>query len=283
MRGRIGRLFASPRMTRLGLLLLCAAYLQGGIDKLVDFPGAVAEQAQFGLAPAKLFAVAVIDTELIGSALVLSGSLRWLGALWLGGFTVIASFLANRFWDLPPGMERFMAANAFFEHLGLVGGSLNALAAREVVALVVLLWVKLVLLIAGFGLAPHFGPFPDGNTWQALATGVTLVAATAVQNGIQRIHLPTAPPSTLMTGNTTQVVIDAVDLTRGRLAPDVHAITRARLVRMGTSIASFAVGCAAAALMYAVTSMWCFALPPLIALGAALAHVESRPVAIVNK
>ena len=26
------------------------------------------------------------------------------------------------FWNLPPGHERFMAANAFFEHLGLVGG-----------------------------------------------------------------------------------------------------------------------------------------------------------------
>jgi len=28
------------------------------------------------------------------------------------------------FWELPPGQERFMAANAFFEHLGLVGGVL---------------------------------------------------------------------------------------------------------------------------------------------------------------
>ncbi len=81
MRGRIGRLFASPRMTRLELLLLCVACLQGRIDKLVDFPGAVAEQAQFGLAPAKLFAVAVIGTELVGSAPILSGRVRRLGAL----------------------------------------------------------------------------------------------------------------------------------------------------------------------------------------------------------
>jgi len=30
--------------------------------------------------------------------------------------------IALRFWELPAGQERFMAANAFFEHLGLVGG-----------------------------------------------------------------------------------------------------------------------------------------------------------------
>jgi len=34
----------------------------------------------------------------------------------------MATFIALRFWELPAGHERFMAANAFFEHLGLVGG-----------------------------------------------------------------------------------------------------------------------------------------------------------------
>lgn len=114
----------SPWLQRLGLLGLCAAYLQGGFDKLLDFPGAVAEQAHFGMAPPVLFAAATIATELAGSALVLSGWLRWVGALWLGGFTLIASFLANAFWTLPPGTERFMTENGFFEHLGLVGGFL---------------------------------------------------------------------------------------------------------------------------------------------------------------
>jgi uncharacterized membrane protein YphA (DoxX/SURF4 family) len=108
----------------LALLGLCAAYLQGGLNKLLDWPGAVAEAAHFGL-PAPPFAAAgTIATELIGSALVLSGRLRWLGALWLAVFTLAATFVANRFWELPPGRERFMTANAFFEHLGLVGGFL---------------------------------------------------------------------------------------------------------------------------------------------------------------
>jgi uncharacterized membrane protein YphA (DoxX/SURF4 family) len=46
-----------------------------------------------------------------------------LGALALAGFTLFATFVANRFWEMAPP-ERFMAANSFFEHLGLVGGFL---------------------------------------------------------------------------------------------------------------------------------------------------------------
>jgi hypothetical protein len=34
------------------------------------------------------------------------------------------TLIALRFWELPTGHERFMAANALFEHLGLVGGFL---------------------------------------------------------------------------------------------------------------------------------------------------------------
>ena len=36
---------------------------------------------------------------------------------------LMATFIANRFWGMAPP-ERFMAANSFFEHLGLVGGFL---------------------------------------------------------------------------------------------------------------------------------------------------------------
>lgn len=37
---------------------------------------------------------------------------------------LLATGIALRFWELPVGQARFMAANAFFEHLGLVGGFL---------------------------------------------------------------------------------------------------------------------------------------------------------------
>jgi len=103
---------------------LCAAYLQGGIVKLTDFPGAIAEMNHFGLTPAPLFAVLVIALELGASLMILTGRLRWLGAIGLAGFTLLATGIALRYWELPVGHERFMAANSFFEHLGLVGGFL---------------------------------------------------------------------------------------------------------------------------------------------------------------
>jgi uncharacterized membrane protein YphA (DoxX/SURF4 family) len=105
------------------LLLLVSAYLQGGIDKAIDFPAAVEEMRHFGLQPAAPLALATIVLELGASLLVLTGRLRWLGALALAGFTLFATFLANRFWSLPVP-QRVMVENAFFEHLGLVGGFL---------------------------------------------------------------------------------------------------------------------------------------------------------------
>lgn len=105
----------------LALLGLCAAYLQGGLVKAFAFDGAVAEMAHFGVAPAAPLALAVIVLELGASLLILSGAYRWLGALALGGFTLVAACVANRYWEMS-GMQRFAAMNAFYEHLGLVGG-----------------------------------------------------------------------------------------------------------------------------------------------------------------
>lgn len=117
-------LLGSTAIRWLAYLGLCAAYLQGGITKLFNFPGAVAEMQHFGLSPAPLMAALVIALELGASLMVLTGKLRWLGALALAIFTLAATGMALRFWELPVGQERFMATNSFFEHLGLVGGLL---------------------------------------------------------------------------------------------------------------------------------------------------------------
>jgi uncharacterized membrane protein YphA (DoxX/SURF4 family) len=114
----------SPAVRWVALLLLCAAYLQGGLNKAMDFGAAIGEMNHFGLSPAGPLAVAVIVLELGAAALILTGFWRWLGALALGAFTLMATFVALRFWEMPVGQERFMAANSFFEHLGLVGGFL---------------------------------------------------------------------------------------------------------------------------------------------------------------
>ena len=86
----------------LALLALCAAYLQGGLNKALDFDAAVAEMRHFKLEPAAPIAAATIALEIGASLLILSGYLRWLAALALAGFTLMASFLANPFWSAMP-------------------------------------------------------------------------------------------------------------------------------------------------------------------------------------
>ena len=115
------RMLGSVTIRWLALLALCAAYLQGGLDKAFDFAGAVAETQHFGLPFAAPLAALTIVVELGASLLILSGVKRWAGALVLAGFTLFATFVANRFWEMAPP-ERFMAENAFFEHIGLIGG-----------------------------------------------------------------------------------------------------------------------------------------------------------------
>lgn len=102
-------------------MLLVSAYLIGAATKLTDWPGAVAEQAHFGMTPPAFWAALTIAVELAGPLLILSGRLVWLGTGMLGLFTLLAAIKANAFWTMA-GPERFAATNAFFEHLGLVGG-----------------------------------------------------------------------------------------------------------------------------------------------------------------
>jgi uncharacterized membrane protein YoaK (UPF0700 family) len=142
----------------------------------------------------------------------------------------------------------------------------DSLRRREHSALAPALAVKLVLLLAAAGMASYFGPFPDGDTLPALATGMSLVAAMAVQNAVHRVHLSDAPPSTVMTMTTTQIMIDIADIFSG--AADATAAARARLSRMSVSVAAFVIGCATAAALFALCGTWCFLAPPVFALWA---------------
>jgi uncharacterized membrane protein YphA (DoxX/SURF4 family) len=110
-------------MHGIAFLTLCAAYIEGGLSKLSNITASLAEMEGFHLHPAGMYLAAVITTELGGSAMVISGRGRWVGALWLAGFTFIANLMANAFWTAQ-GAARFPQENAFFEHWGLIGGLL---------------------------------------------------------------------------------------------------------------------------------------------------------------
>lgn len=125
-----------------------------------------------------------------------------------------------------------------------------------------MLGVKIALLAVGAALAVRFGPFHDGDSWQAIVTGMVLVAAMAIQNAVHRIYLGSSPPSTLMTGTTTQIMIDLADLA---LRKDEKSQANSRLKTMVVNVLVFALGCGAAALAFMTLGVWCFVIPPILA------------------
>jgi len=153
----------------------------------------------------------------------------------------------------------------------LVGALLSR---RRRAALETLLAIKVLLLIAGAALAIRLGPFHDGDSWRALLTGMTLVAAMAVQNAVHRIHLGSVPPSTLMTGTTTQIMIDLADLTHAD--PATQSRSPSKLGLMSLNVLLFALGCGAAALLFLKFGVWCFLWPPVLGALALLLRLADR-------
>jgi uncharacterized membrane protein YoaK (UPF0700 family) len=139
-----------------------------------------------------------------------------------------------------------------------------------------MLSIKFLLLVIGAVLAIRFGPFTNGDALSAIVTGMVLVSAMAIQNAVHRIHLGSSPPTTLMTGTTTQIMIDIADLLRGG-ATEAREAAKGRLRLMSANVLAFALGCAGGALFYARFYDWCFVIPPLLALPP-IFMAASRPI-----
>lgn len=150
----------------------------------------------------------------------------------------------------------------------------TALTTRRLPTSRLVLAAEVAFLLAFFLLAVEFGPFPDSDSPTALITGFTGVAAMAIQNAIQRVHLAGFPPTTIMTGNTTQAALDAVDLIKGVNRKQGVAI-RARLASILSGIFYFALGCAAAAGLYFLFGFWSLAVPVVVGVATLALRAES--------
>ncbi|MBT9368557.1 DoxX family protein [Rhizobium sp. CSW-27] len=91
-----------------------------GLSKLLDFQGGMAEMAHFGLEPAVAFNIAVIITQLGGSALIILNRHAWLGAGALAVFTLLTIPIAHNFWAMEEPMKTF-EFYVVTEHLSIVG------------------------------------------------------------------------------------------------------------------------------------------------------------------
>jgi uncharacterized membrane protein YoaK (UPF0700 family) len=136
-----------------------------------------------------------------------------------------------------------------------------------------LLRLQVLLLTVVAVLAAWLGPFEDADQWPALVLGMTLVAAMAMQNASHRTHLAHAPPSTIMTGSTTQIMLDLAEMVHGPPSA-VDAATRTRFKRMTVSVAVFAAGCGLAALLFLEAGKWCFCVLPALGIATLMMRTE---------
>jgi uncharacterized membrane protein YoaK (UPF0700 family) len=172
-------------------------------------------------------------------------------------------------------LAKVLALPVFCVMVGVTRLFTNVVGREGRFAFNVLIGVKISFFVLAAGLALRFGPFKNGDATAAVVTGMALVAGMAIQNAVHRIFFGAAPPTTLMTGSTTQIMMDLADLAKSRLPVEARASARARCARLLQSVVVFAVGCAGAALIYAKLDRMVLLVPPIISAVAFLPHLTS--------
>ncbi len=161
-----------------------------------------------------------------------------------GNFVLIGSELARPSNGVL--LIKFLAFPAFIAGVALTRLLSVALEKRGRPATRPTLLMQLVLL-CGFMLAGIWAA-PIGATPSALAVlaGVLGAASMGVQNASSKLLYQQLTPTTVMTGNVTQLVIDLVDIARGDRSPALHA----RCVKFFWPIVAFGLGATGGGLGY---------------------------------
>ena len=129
-------------------------------------------------------------------------------------------------------------------------------------------------LAAFVALAVLATPVVDGDAPTAIAAALAGVVAMSVQNAASRTVFASLSPTTVMTGNVTQLIIDTVDLAAG-VAADASAAIQARMHRLWPPLVSFAGGAAAGAVGFGKFGFGALALPTALVLYLAI-HTRRR-------
>lgn len=108
-------------------------------------------------------------------------------------------------------------------------------------------------------------PFPKYDTVMSFTVGMLLVAAMAIQNAMHRIHWTKESPTTVMTGSTTQLMLNIAELF-SKSSNEKKDQIQQRIYPMLPTMLNFAFGCAVAAILYKFALLWLFAVPPVLLL-----------------
>ena len=102
-------------------IAMAALFIPGGLCKLMDLGAFAAMLHKQGVPGADLLAPIGACVEFFGGIAVLVGFQLRIATLLLILFTIIASFIAHRFWEFG-GPARQMQQTQFFKNLAIIGG-----------------------------------------------------------------------------------------------------------------------------------------------------------------
>ncbi len=175
-----------------------------------------------------------------------------------GNFVLIAVSLADP--TQTPSLLKLLAFPAFI--LGVAACRLLvARCERRGTAATRPVYLLQLVLLLGFMVCGMLAE-PVGKSVGALAMAAGLLgtAAMGAHSAASKLLLSHLAPTSMMTGNVTQLVIDTVDRLRGA----ADAATAARCAKFFWPVLAFALGCAAAAFAYLALGFVALALPVAI-------------------
>lgn len=115
-------------------------------------------------------------------------------------------------------------------------------------------------------------PIGHGDEPVAILAGMLGVTAMAIQNAGSRTAFAALSPTTVMTGNVTQVVVDLVDLAARKASGNE---VRGRLAKMLPAVIAFAIGAIAGAVGFKLFGFWCL-VAPIVTVSALLIQLLPR-------
>lgn len=163
------------------------------------------------------------------------------------GHGVALKLLAFPVFVLAVGFSRWLAIS-------------RALQGQSVLRALMSLQALLLLAFMATGLASEVSP-DHAQAW-SYAAGLLGAGAMGMQNASSRMLLAKLTPSTVMTGNVTQLVIESTDWLAGRRDGGLHE----RIQRLLFPVVAFRMGAMTGAIGYSSVGFLAL-LPPVLAIG----------------
>jgi uncharacterized membrane protein YoaK (UPF0700 family) len=121
--------------------------------------------------------------------------------------------------------------------------------------------MQALLMLAFCGAGVLATPVTSSDDGWVFAAGILGTFAMGVQNAHARVIQRPGVPTTVMTGNVTQAILDAVDMRSTRADEATRQAARQRFGKMMPAMLAFAGGAMAGALAYRGAGFWALLMP----------------------